>query len=538
MDEHAPPDLGKARAAVHFWAIGLLLLLFFFRLAFIFWLSSWNLVEDETHYWLWSERLDWSYYSKGPGIAYIIAAGTSLLGDTAGGVRLMAPVCALLLGVGVYLLVWRATRSALLALMATLALHLAPIVVALGHLMTVDGPYLACWAAACLLFYLGLEERRGWAWPAAGLALGAAFLVKYTALLLLPGLIAFLWLRRRARQPWHSAAFWGFPLALLIAMSPVLIWNAQNDWVTFRHLLGHAHVGGHDDVLNWKPWWWLEFLGTQLGAVGITLFPLTLIAILWTFRRPLPDDRSRAGRLFLLCCGLPVLLFYGLASLFIQTEGNWPVAAYVTLLPLAAWLVADRLGLTGPPVADAKIRRRYRTAWHWAIGYGLAGLVLTLRPDIVNAPIGLLNLVGIDVPYVFPHDRLIGAREFAADVDALGDRLGEEPLYIAGHYGRASQLSFYCEGQPDVLSASSRMQGRQAQHDYWPEMSLDRPAWRGCNAILVAEPTRKWQREEAFDEIIICEPSRVTRHGQAVVEWQLHIGVGYRGFPQRPGSTF
>lgn len=31
-----------------------------------------DLSGDEAHYWDWSRQLDWSYYSKGPAVAYVI----------------------------------------------------------------------------------------------------------------------------------------------------------------------------------------------------------------------------------------------------------------------------------------------------------------------------------------------------------------------------------------------------------------------------------------------------------------------------------
>jgi hypothetical protein len=37
-----------------------------------------ELSPDEAHYWEWSRRLDWSYYSKGPFVAYLIALSTAL----------------------------------------------------------------------------------------------------------------------------------------------------------------------------------------------------------------------------------------------------------------------------------------------------------------------------------------------------------------------------------------------------------------------------------------------------------------------------
>ena len=39
---------------------------------YLVWFCPLDLSPDEAHYWDWSRRLDWSYYSKGPLIAWII----------------------------------------------------------------------------------------------------------------------------------------------------------------------------------------------------------------------------------------------------------------------------------------------------------------------------------------------------------------------------------------------------------------------------------------------------------------------------------
>ena len=56
--------------------------------------SDLTLVEDEAHYWEWARHPDWSYYSKGPGVAWIIALSTRLFGDTEWAVRLPAAISA------------------------------------------------------------------------------------------------------------------------------------------------------------------------------------------------------------------------------------------------------------------------------------------------------------------------------------------------------------------------------------------------------------------------------------------------------------
>ena len=59
------------------------------RLAFLAW-GGLDLSPDEAHYWEWSRRLDLSYYSKGPLIAYLIAGLTAVFGTSAFGIRLGA----------------------------------------------------------------------------------------------------------------------------------------------------------------------------------------------------------------------------------------------------------------------------------------------------------------------------------------------------------------------------------------------------------------------------------------------------------------
>ena len=71
-----------------------------------------DLSPDEAHYWDWSRHLDWSYYSKGPLVAYLIRAGCErpapwseqYTGSLALAVRLPAVVCGSLLLFSLYIL--------------------------------------------------------------------------------------------------------------------------------------------------------------------------------------------------------------------------------------------------------------------------------------------------------------------------------------------------------------------------------------------------------------------------------------------------
>src|SRR5262249_43781947 len=60
------------------------------RIVYLAWFCPIELVGDEAQYWDWSRRLDLSYYSKGPGVGWTIAASTKLFGTHEWSVRLPA----------------------------------------------------------------------------------------------------------------------------------------------------------------------------------------------------------------------------------------------------------------------------------------------------------------------------------------------------------------------------------------------------------------------------------------------------------------
>src|SRR5207249_5638178 len=77
------------------------------RIAYLAYDCPLDLAQDEAHYWDWSRQLDWSYYSKGPLVAYLIRLGCELAGGLSRewtssdmlAVRLPAVLCgSLLLG--------------------------------------------------------------------------------------------------------------------------------------------------------------------------------------------------------------------------------------------------------------------------------------------------------------------------------------------------------------------------------------------------------------------------------------------------------
>src|SRR5215472_8082668 len=157
-------------------AIFLLFAVTLFRL----WYSTLlQLVPDEAYYWLWSKHLAASYRDKGPAIAWTIALGRWLFGDTVFGIRFFG----VLLGTGTAWELYRLARRLYGESTANWCLIVAlllPLFAVGSVLMTIDSLSVFFWAWAVKLFWDGLETGRTRYWLLLGLAIGVGFLAKFT----------------------------------------------------------------------------------------------------------------------------------------------------------------------------------------------------------------------------------------------------------------------------------------------------------------------------------------------------------------------
>ena len=572
-----PRDLINAPAsyvlfARSWWAIFALVIgVTALRLVYLAWFNRYTLIEDEAHYWEWSRHLDWSYYTKGPGVALVIRASTALLGDTVFAVRLPAVLASMVVTFAIAALAADAGGDRRAGFLAALCVLCAPIFQVSSILMTIDGPYVACWAVACWAAWRALARGSSWAWATLGFALAIGFLFKYTIVLLPPGIVLFAWMRRRElvlHNHWRRWALFGAFLAI-VGTLPIVVWNAQHDWVTFKHLLGHVGMSGGDvspsseGLLRWNPVWTLEFVGIQIGMLGALLF-LALYSALEAIRRRRSEPAAWGGRLFLICLSLPILVFYLGVTLFTRVEGNWPMAGFVTLLALSGWGVLDAMDRvkhltalwqdmpkeTRPRwgVFRKKPQLHRQVVWHISVILGVLAGALMFRLDLA-APIvdGLVSSVsrvagrvgvgsGRELKVV-PLGRMTGAIAVASEVEArltlLAQQTGKQSFVIAQHYGVASQLAFYLPGQPTIYCSSSLMGGRMTQYDLWAETDLRRVgSLQGRPAVLLGGRQHQW--DQVFERVepigTIWRDHKGGPERDPKERREAFLGFGYRGF--------
>jgi 4-amino-4-deoxy-L-arabinose transferase-like glycosyltransferase len=518
------------------------------RVVYLAFLCPYTLIEDEAQYWVWSKFLSWSYYTKGPGVAWTIFASTSIFGDAEWAVRLPAVIASGMTSVVIAVLAWDTLRDRAVAVRAAWCFILAPTFLALAMLMTIDGPYVLCWAIAAWAAWRAAGLGRARWWVLCGLAIGAGVLYKYTMLLILPGIAWWVWRHRR-----EGVVHAGWMLAglgvMLLAFLPVILWNQQYGWPTVKHLLGHLGVAGGDMPVTqgkggWKytPEWTLVLIGSQLGLIG----PVLVLGIMGAARAlrergsALGGSAVWRGASFLVAVALPMYVFYLLVSFFAEPEGNWPIAGAVTLMPLAGYQVVRGLcaargargwGIRQPWTATGAL-------WALAIIIGVGAGVGALRLDWIAKIPGLERVV--------PVGRLTGAKQMGVDAARMmaevGVKTGKQPFLVTTHYGRASQLMYYYpispRGTQKVFCASSLMPGgRVTPWDFWPELDLRRhDELLGRPAVAVGLSQYHWL--QVFDRV--GEPVRLAgdhkefRSGPKAGQPSRPAfeAQGFRGFPK------
>ncbi|MBX3410508.1 MAG: glycosyltransferase family 39 protein [Phycisphaeraceae bacterium] len=529
MSHREPPKIqteNEQRAKWLFWGVVLGVLVL--RAVYLKWFCPFTLVEDEAHYWEWSRRLGLSYYTKGPGVAWVIAASTWVFGVSEFAVRLPAVIAGSVAagfvgGLGRLMAgTWRA------ALLSAACFLLLPAFQVLGLTMTIDGPYAACWAAAAFAGWRAIGRgERAW-WVGVGVAVGVGALFKYTILLIVPGVVLCAVLRAaRRREGWAGLAM-GMGVAAVAAavcLLPVIVWNAERGWPTVRHLLGHLGVVGGDMPVTqgrggWKysPMWTLTHIGTQIGLVGPALLLMGWLPRGAEGTRGI-DLSVREGVEYLYAVGAPVLAFYLALTLVTLPEGNWPIAGYMSLCVLAGWRVSQMATGEG-------VRARFvRVAWRGVVAMGV--IVAAALPSL--SLVARLPLIGGTIPI----HRFTGAKDMAAHVERIGASLreetGEEPFVMAVHYGRASQLAFYLSGRPVVYCAGSLVQqGRRTQYDFWEDTDLSRVQGLlvGRPGVVVGATAGVWA--SVFDAV--RDEGRLDGDGKRARP--AFGGVGFRGFPE------
>lgn len=503
----------------------------------LFMIAQPELTPDEAYYHLWSERIDYCYYSKGPGVAATIWLGTHIFGANEFGVRFFSPLLAL----GTSLLMFRLARRLYgepIAIWTVLMINVVPIFNAGSLLMTIDALSIFFWTAALYTFWRALELSPHFSrwWPFTGALIGIGFLCKYTNAMELLSIALLLLLTAKYRRELARPGFYWMLAAFLPFTLPPIIWNARHDWITLSHLSAR---GGLQKAFSLNVGELLTFFIQHFGAYSPLIFAAMIVGLIWA----LPQCRHHFKPRFLMAFTLPLWGLYLWLSLKQSGEANWTAPAMVTLaiLATARWYEAAQRGAW---------QRRFALA---ALGVGALMSVVALNTDSIRR-------VGVPLSYELdPSKRLRGWRASAENLEQVRAefeaKVGQPVFLIANSYGVAAGLSFYLmekrvEGprHPPIYFPES--QQIENQFSFWPRYdefiavpkeSLPQNAYfteeQGLNpfhgrcALYItdrAEEKAPSRIKGGFEKVEMIACFDQLRHGLPLRQWRIFACYNYK----------
>jgi 4-amino-4-deoxy-L-arabinose transferase-like glycosyltransferase len=396
-----------------------------------------DLRTDEAYYWTWSKELpQLCFLDHPPMIAWFIKFGTSIFGDTNLGVRFAGILAMAATQLLLADIVWRVTYNARAVMLAVLLPEAA---LYYGLLMAKVAPDTAAipFTVAMMWALVRLRESDDarW-WLAAGLFGGLALLSKFTVVMLLPAVVAFTlvpdWRRRWLLSPYP----WAAALIAVLLFSPVLIWNAQHDWASFKFQLVRA-TAARDVSLRTVG----EYIGMQFGLVGFVLLPVTLSALVLTAWR---GYRTREPVAILLSTAVLVPFLYFLwKSLTLRVGDTWPMFMWP-------------IGFAAVAINIVMLARENRPAWmirstmRWARIAIISGIAMVVLVFVyyVAAPwnfIGKTDPIGGEAGY----------EQVVARVDAELQKTGASWI-ATSDYRTYAMLRWFFRGRVPVIQINER----------------------------------------------------------------------------------
>jgi hypothetical protein len=417
--------------------------------------AAWTpLTFDEAYYWMWSKHLAGGYYDHPPGVALVIRLGTMLAGDTELGVRLVSILLALPMSWALYRAASILFGGIRVAATAAILLNVT-LMAAVGTLIvTPDSPLLV--AASFVLFFLAkvLETGRGAWWLAVGAAVGAALLSKYTSLFFGPAILIWLVavpkLRRWLISPWP---YLGGLVSLLI-FSPVILWNADHQWVSFIKQIGRARIE------DFRPAFIGELIPTQIAFATPLVFILGAMGLYALARKA----GALAARALINATFWTIVVYFIWHSLHARVEANWFAPVYPAFAIAAA--VAAHLARW-----DLRPQRTVDFCRRWAVPSG----VLMFALLIVQANTGVLSGYRRDATV---RSVGVGWGELAGEIEAVRVRFGATCV-LAPDYGTTGWLAFYLPKGTCVVQPTQRIR--------WVNMPEPDPAQLAGKLLYVDE---------------------------------------------------
>ena len=274
---------------------------------------------DEAQYWVWSQNLSLSYLSKGPLVPSMIAFSNQIFGQSYLGLKFFSYIAfagtALLLSLTALKLSGK-EESFNTALVFS---ALSPALFLLGGIASTDIYLFFFWSLNIFAYVHFFKDRDEKWFYVIGISTGLGILAKLS-MALLPLSILLYFLANDLKKYFFNIHIYVSALLALLISSPILIWNAQNNWVTFFHEIDHLV----SEIPSANP----EVLVLTL----LLTVPCSLLLSMKKIREKVFSPKLN----FLIYPTLLMILFFVIKSFMGKIQLNWSIPIFLVLIPIFA----------------------------------------------------------------------------------------------------------------------------------------------------------------------------------------------------------
>lgn len=466
-----------------------------------------ELSVDEAHYALYAKHLAWSYFDHPPLVGWIQWPFVAI--NAPDGILRLIPISIWIIScILVYQIAYQLndycsnhgllskqiepSNSSMAGLAAVAVIVFAP----LPHVLAVGlVPDTLLTPLSLAILWMTLQWiKQDWQfsfhqWIGLGLLFGLAGLSKYTAIL-----YAIVFVIACLTAPRYTfLKQTGFYLAIAIALlliSPVIFWNAEHNWISFKYQIDHGGGG---------TWLWRRvaaFIGLQIAVFGF----LPLLG-LWAFSRSVRlRIRPWVGVLLVF-----FVLPFGVFAILSGGGGlpHWTTPAWFCLAPIAG------IGLT----------QWWQSSRRWLIA-----LFAAIQGTLVITGLTLVMTAGYPIAGQFkvnPLADLFGWRSASIRANLLVNELKASGIAVQ-NWILASRVGWYAKPTPIYV-----LDDRFDQFDLWfgklPE---------GSNVILLNWSEMSFKPPVGEGQFRTCRPLdrlSIAHLGQALSQFELSYCQGWGG---------
>lgn len=485
---------------------------------------------DEVYYWTYALYPDWSHFDHPAMVGWVIQFFSfNLFFESELAIRLGAIVFSVFNTLIIYS-IGKAVKNPLAGLYAAFLLNASVYCSVLaGSFIIPDSPQLFFWLLSLKYLIVALPSQNISAkisgkFLLASLFVGLAIISKYHGVFIWAGigLYVVFFNRRWLKKP----SFYGGMVLSSVFVIPIVIWNIQNDWISFAF-----HGDRVTNALILRPDYFLTEIFGQVAYNNPINYVLILLSLIAIYRGKLKINKDYQW--ILLLNSIPIWLVFTSFALFRSTLPHWTGPAFTPLIILAAAHLSDRSIKSSKSQSLILFPKVVRASIFLLTGLlFLAWALINYYPGTIGRTSNISRYGDTDFTLdMYGWNQIKNGFESIHKAKVDAGELVYETTIISPKYFPGTEIDYYIARPLDM---------KLLQYGSLPE--IHKYAWinedrgllrKGENAYMIS--TSNWYKDpyeyyrKNFEEIIPSDTIRITRSGKLAYFAFVYELKNYKG---------